>query len=91
MSYQNLSSIQIAVLELLSSGESLTRWQIRTKTGIRVKSLRDSIRRLGDRQLVEIKYVDGNFKYLLTRDGSKALDFYKKRERPREKPPNRND
>jgi len=79
MSYPNLSWIQIAVLELLSRGEALTRWQIRTETGIRVRSLRDSIRRLRERKLIAAKYADGNFKYHLTREGLKALDFYKGR------------
>jgi len=79
MSYPNLSWIQIAVLELLSKGEALTRWQIRTETGIRVRSLRDSIRRLTNRQLIATKYNKGNFKYHVTEVGLKALDFYKNR------------
>ena len=78
MSYPNLSRIQLAVLEILSRGETLTRWQIKTKTGIRVRSLRESIRRLSTRQLIAAKYEEGNFKYRVTRDGLDALDFYKR-------------
>jgi len=78
MSYPNLSRIQIRVLELLSRGENLTRWQIKTRTGIRVRSLRDSIRRLSSRQLITAMYQEGNFKYQVTRDGLNALDFYKR-------------
>lgn len=78
MPYPNLSRVQIRVLELLSRGETLTRWQIRTKTGIRVRSLRDSIRRLSSRHLVTARYEEGNFKYRVTRDGLDALDFYRR-------------
>ncbi len=81
MIYPNLSWIQKEILELLSRSEALTRWQIRTKTGIRVKSIRDSIRRLRDRQLVATRYANGNFKYHLTDDGLKVLDFYKNRDK----------
>ncbi len=83
MSYPNLSWIQITVLELLSKGKALTRWQIRTKTGIRVRSLRDSIRRLKSRRLIATEYDEGNFKYHVTRNGLKALDFYKNRGKPK--------
>ena len=81
MSYPNLSWIQIEILKLLSRGEALTRWQIRTRTGIGVRSLRDSIRRLKVRQLVAVKYADGNFKYQVTIEGLKTLNFYKDRGR----------
>jgi len=83
MSYPNLSRIQLAVLEILAEGEILTRWQIKTKTGIRVRSLRDSIRRLSSRQLIAARYEEGNFKYQVTRTGLEALDFYKKQGRLR--------
>jgi transcription initiation factor IIE alpha subunit len=85
MSYPNLSWIQIAVLKLLSKGKALTRWQIRTETGIRVRSLRDSIRRLKSRQLIATEYDEGNFKYYVTINGLKALDFYKNRRKSRTK------
>jgi len=83
MPYLNLSLIQTEILEILSRNEPLTRWQITEETGIRLRSLRDSIRRLKERDLVETEYGKGNFKYRLTKEGLETLKLHRDIERER--------